>query len=181
MLFDASPIEIDKLQYLSLLAELLGTLSTKQYTYAELSNLTDINMGGLSFSLNSYGDFKNKSKYHKKFVIKSKTLKTNFAKTTDIIDEIVNNTLFDDKNRIREIIRKIKSRMEMYIMTSGHTISSRRIHSNLSQKGMFDELTGGIEFYNFISNLDKNFDKNSTQSLKISMKLKILFLTKEIS
>lgn len=159
MLFDASPIEINKLQYLSLLAELLGALSTKQYTYAELSNLTDINMGGLSFSLNSYGDFKNKSEYHKKFVIKSKTLKTNFAKTTDIIDEIVNNTLFDDKNRIREIIRKIKSRMEMYIMTSGHTISSRRIHSNLSQKGMFDELTGGIEFYKFISNLDKNFDK----------------------
>ncbi|NIA22565.1 MAG: insulinase family protein [Proteobacteria bacterium] len=158
LLFDASPVKADKIQYMSLLGELLGAVNTKQYTYAELSNLIDINMGGLSFSLDSYGDFRNPSIYHKKFVVKSKTLETNFTKTIDIIDEVINNTIFNNKKRIREIVQRIKSRMEMYIMTSGHTVSSNRLHSNLSQRGMFDELTGGIEFYKFISNLDKNFD-----------------------
>ena len=159
MMFDASVIDKEQIQYLSLLAEVLGQIDTKKHDYTELSNLIDTHLGGIEFSLNSYGDFKKPSEYHKIFSINAKVLKNNTDKLMELATEIMNDSLFDNKKRLEEIIRKIKSRMEMYIMGSGHKVAALRLHSHLSQRGKFDELTGGIEFYKFISSLEKSFDK----------------------
>ena len=73
---------------------------------------------------------------------------------------------FDDRERIREIIQELKSRMEMIIMNSGHQVASMRLLSYLSSIGKYHEITGGLEYYRFVSRLDKNFN-DQFDSIKV--------------
>jgi len=43
-------------------------------------------------------------------------------------------------------------------MNSGHQVASMRLLSYLSSIGTYHEITGGLEYYRFVSRLDRNFD-----------------------
>lgn len=73
---------------------------------------------------------------------------------------MIGKTKYNEGKRLKEIIREVKSRLEMNILQDGHIVAARRVTSYFSPIGYYKELSTGIEFYRFIADLEKDFDKN---------------------
>ena len=163
--FDTKTIPQEQLPYLSLFVSLLGKVSTTQHSYEELSNKILFHTGGIGFSLNTFQPI-NQEEFHPKLIVSTKALNSNIPEANRLITEIMSQSKFDDRERIREIIQELKSRMEMIIMNSGHQVASMRLLSYLSSIGKYHEVTGGLEYYRFVSRLDKNFN-DQFDSIKV--------------
>lgn len=160
LLFDVRVVSEELIPYIGLLGEVLGKSSTKKYNYGSLSNQINIHTGGIEFSVETYIKNGSDSEYYPKLAVKSRALMDKLPKTAELLGEIIKDTLFDDKKRLLEIIREVKSHIEIMMLNQGHVVASRRVISYFSPAGRFDELTGGISFYKFLSSLEKNYDES---------------------
>ncbi len=157
--FDTTCVKKEELQYIPLLTRLLGEISTEKHHYSDLSNEINIHTGGIDFVMNNFTENEDDCIYYPKLTIQSKALINKIPKLFDLIREIINKTSFEDANRIREIVQETKSRMEMKISQAGHLVASSRLFSYFSPAGKYGELTGGLSYYKFIVDLEKNFNE----------------------
>lgn len=156
--FDVSHISKEDIPYLSLLTRYLGEAGTKSYDYVKLNNVIEIHTGGIDFDLDVFGNVNDPDEFSPKFAIKSRSLETKTKETFELIEEMVLSTRFDERQRLKEVVQSIKSKMEMDFMTVGHKVVSGRVMSYLSDTSQYVEHMAGIEFYRFISALFKEFD-----------------------
>lgn len=158
LLFDTTSINQKQLQYIALLSDLLGKISTEGYTYSELAKEINIHTGNIKFVIQVYGDKEDYNKYYPKLTIKAKALMDKLPKMFELIEEITDRTKLDEKNRIKEVIREEKSRFEMRLISEGHLTSSRRLLSYFSEQNKYVELLAGIDYYKFLVDIEKHFD-----------------------
>lgn len=156
--FDSSSVSQNMLPYISLLSAVLGKIGTEKYSYEELSNVININTGGIRFSGDAFAECGSSSVFYPKFSIRSKALVTKLPELMDIIGEILGHSKFNDKKRLKEIIQEMKSRLEMRILQRGHTIAAKRACSYFSPIAKYEETLIGLSFYKFISDLENNFE-----------------------
>ncbi len=158
LIFDTTTVPQEQLQYISLLSDILGKVSTKKYSYTELSKEVNINTGDIRFVVQVYGDKADYKTYYPKLTVKAKALMSKLPKLFELIDEMTRNTKLNEKKRIREIIRETKSRIEMRLINDGHMTSAKRLISYFSNQGKYTELLTGIDYYKFLCDIDKQFD-----------------------
>lgn len=165
-MFDTTCIKEEDIPYISLLGTLLGKLDTKTYTYGELSNEVLINTGGIYFKSEAYGDSKDSSKFSPYLEGNLSVLDDKFPVALSIISDIIQNTVFEDKKRIKELIRMLISRIEMRLLERGHQVASTRLGSYFLPSYSYIEKTSGYEFYKFLKDLDNNFDLEIDKVIK---------------
>ena len=157
LLFDATGMEEEDLPYLSLLPSILGLIDTKNYKYADLFNIININTGGITFGMPAYT--KRDSLDTKLcFEVRAKVLYDKLPFAFEMIREVLFASDFSDKKRIRELIAMQKSRMEESMPSSGHVTASNRALACCSMSHRIGEAVNGITFYRFVSELDAHFD-----------------------
>ncbi len=166
MYFDTTVVSQEDIQYLPLLSQLLGEISTENYHYSDLSNEINIHTGGISISAENFVKDGDDSVYYPKMIVEGKVLQAKLPKLLELTEEIINHTIFDDKDKIREIIQESKSRQEMSISQAGHSVASTRLFSYFSQSGKYNELTSGLSYYKFISDIENNFDEKHEELVK---------------
>jgi len=176
VLFDAKKIDMELLPYVTLLSTILGRVSTKNTNYSDLSNEININTGGIHFATDIYGENENFEKYSPKLVLKTKALSTKIPKLFDIMAEIICNTKFNEKKRLKELIQQLKSRYEMKIVDRGHMVAAGRLTSYFSPASAYIEKTSGIAFYKFIDEIERDFDNKADNIIENLNKVsKIIF------
>ncbi len=158
-LFDAKFVKLEDTAYLALLANVLGSMDTKNYSYEELSNEKNIHLGSFATYLTNFGDVASYDKYYPKFGIKSKFLANKIDDFIRITKEILFETDFSDYNRLEEIINQLKSRHEMIVMGNGSALAAERIASYLSPTGAFNQKVASLDYINFIKDLAENFEE----------------------
>lgn len=163
--FDTSMVEEELIPYINLLANILGKIDTKTKTYSELSNDIYVNTGGISFTANLFVENSKDNIYYPKFIIKGKSLRDNIPKLIQLINELITESKIENTKRIKDIIARVKSRIEMSIFSNGHSVAMRRVGSYFSPSGKYAEKLQGLDFYWFLSELLKNFDSISDEVL----------------
>lgn len=163
LLFDGKIIEEEYIPYLGLLGDILGELDTERKTYSELITEVYKNTGGITFKNEIYTEKNNDRVYHPKFTIKSKAISDNIPKLLELINEIITTTKFDDMNRIKQVIQEIKSKLQMRIINAGHEIAMNKAFSKFSYAQEYKNTINGASYYEFICNLEKNFEDNSDE------------------
>ncbi len=158
MIFDTTSVNQNQIQYIALLSNLLGKISTEKYTYSELAKEINIHTGDISFVMQVYGDKDDYNKYYPKLTIHAKALMDKLPKMFELIEEITDRTKLDEKKRVKEVIREVKSRIEMRLISEGHITSSRRLTSYFNDQNKYTELIAGIDYYKFLVDIEKNFD-----------------------
>jgi Zn-dependent M16 (insulinase) family peptidase len=156
--FDLSTVPYELLPFASLLASILTKVSTEKYNLIELSNNINIYTGGISYHVDVFTDSNSSEEYYPKFCVKSKATSDNMNKLIELIEEINNNTKFDDSSRIKEIIEETKSRIEMVFMESGHILAAGRLASYYSPSGKLQEQLQGVPYYRFISDIENKYE-----------------------
>lgn len=158
LLFDSTAVEQELLPYIGLLAGVMGKVSTNKLSYGDLSNEINIHTGGIDYSVDAYTEKDNDEKYYPKFSIKARALTDKMPKLFEILGEIIGHTRFDEKKRLKEIIREMKSRLEMTIFNRGHIVAGNHLLSYFSPLGKYNEVLKGLDFYKFIAGLEKDLD-----------------------
>jgi Zn-dependent M16 (insulinase) family peptidase len=165
--FDSSKVRQDKVLYLKLLASILGNVNTERYNHMQLSNKVMSYTGGISFTSTA---FRNKSNseiidYSPKMIVSVNALNTNLHKAFELIDETMNHSNFKDKKRIKELIKLLRANYESVFVNQGNTLAIERTLSYLSGIGKYKDLDY-IPYYNFICDLDDNFDAKFDEMVK---------------
>lgn len=157
MLFDARVLPVELLPYAALLARVLGSQNTENYSFGDLDVALNIHTGGVNASLLTYLENQNDDNMIPKFVIDSKAMNKKVDKLAQLLGEIVNKTRYADSDRLKTILIQHQSRLDAQVKRNGFMYSRIRLASYFSNTGIFDELTGGFEYYWFINDLVKNF------------------------
>lgn len=155
--FDISDIEYEKLPTVAFLCEIFKYIDTENYTYNELASEIDIHTGGIGFTT-SVINKKGLDEYVTHFVVNAKMFDDKVTKGMELIEELLFTTKLDDKKRLREIVAEVRSNIKNDMVASGHVTAAGRAVSYISPIGVVKELTEGMDYYNYLSQLDDDFD-----------------------
>lgn len=167
--FDTKHIKEEYIPYLGLLGDCLGEVNTEKRTYIQLITEIFKKTGGITFGNGVYIDVDNIENYHTKFIVKGKVIAENIGDLLTLIKEIMTDSNFDDKNRVKQIIQEIKSKLQMKIIDAGHRVAMDNIYSKFSYGNRYRDMVSGRLYYEFICNLERDFEKEGdsiTENIK---------------
>lgn len=180
--FDLAGFPTELIPYVGILKSVLGLLSTKNHTYADLANVIFLNSGGITASTSVYNDIEDKSRFLHYFEMKAKVLYDKLPFAFEMIGEIVYTSDLSDKKRLRELIGMLKSRLASVMMSSGHAVAMRRALAGISASDMISERMGGISFYRLIEEIEADFDNRADELVeKLSTVSKMIFAKENIA
>jgi len=156
--FDASAVSFDMLRYLQLATELQGDLDTENYTFGKLGIEMRMNGGGVGVGFDHYLYKNNANDIHPYYQLSGNTTVDHLEKMFELGNEIVYKTKFTDEKRILQKIKMLKENLKSSFNNAGNSCATTRLRSFLDASGRFDEVTGGIEYYNFIADLEANWE-----------------------
>lgn len=175
ILFDMSHLEEEQLPYLNFLATVLGYIDTEDHSFLELSNEMNMHTGDMRSDITAFNVKNDPDQYRTAFYFTTKLLYHEMPKTLELIQEIILKSKLTDTKRLLEIIREIKSRLQMKMNSNGHTVAVDRALSYISESGYYNDLTKGIRYLRFIEDMEQNFDQKKEELVK-----QLLSLTKSI-
>ncbi|MEZ5010739.1 MAG: insulinase family protein [Bacteroidales bacterium] len=160
LMFDISGIPEEMIPYATLLADLLGKLDTKNYSYGDLDNEININTGGFNIRTARYNIMMDDSKFAPFISLESKVIDDKTGKMFDLGYEIFSSTAFEDRERMEALLNRIYSQTDASVRNNGLNFAATRLLSYFSRSGVYAEMTGGLEYYWFLGDLVSDFDEN---------------------
>lgn len=157
LLFDMEHVPAELIPYASILKNVLGYIDTEHYSFGELFNEINRQSGGISSTLNVYS--KANDEYRTMYELRAKCLEEQLPFVFTMIKEILTNSKLDDEKRLKEILAQLKSRMQMFLQSQGHSVAVNRASSYFSETADFSEKTGGVAFYRVIDDLESHFEE----------------------
>lgn len=171
--FNSKVVTKEEIPVLSLLSDILGKVGAGAYSYEKLANKVNINTGGISYFPYSISNLRKEKAYNSYFEVSLKCLNAKLDIVFELLKDILLNTNLDDEKRIKQILSEKRSRIESSIFDNGHRIATKRILAYISEKGVYDELLTGLDYYYFIRDLDENFDLDKVKKQLISVSKKL--------
>ena len=151
------------LKYASLLCALLGKTDTQNYTFTQLETELKTHTGGFSCDLSHWLVDNNDNKLTTACIVMIKNTNSKTNKAFHLVTDILNNTHFENSNRLQSLLMRLYSQLERNIQNNGMYYALNRLQSYFSNSGVFTEQTSYFDYYIFIKNLAKNFDQLSHQ------------------
>lgn len=174
-LFEAGDVKEEDLPYLGILRYVLGYVDTKSYSYADFANEVNIHTGGVSCSIGIYPDAKEEDMVQVKFAVQTKALYEKLPNAMHLIKEMVATSDYSDEKRLYEVMAQLKSRLQVSMSSSGHSVSSMRAMSYFSKNAAYQDSTSGIAFYEKVKEIEEHFEEKKEKLIT-----KLVALTKQI-
>lgn len=175
--FDAGKLPQKYIPYLALMKAVLACMDTEHYSYAELNNYINMHTGGFYNDFVQYG--KTDGGTVMMFENNIKAFYHEIGTAFKIISEVIHHTKFSDTKRLYEIIAETKSKMRVRMISSGHVIAVTRANSYMSESGYVKDMTAGVGFYQFLDDLERNFQQKKDEIVQNLTELADILFTKE--
>lgn len=167
VMFRTNRVPTADLPYVGLLKAVLGYVDTKEHTYSDLSDEIHLNSGGIHFSVTSHARVDQSKdprqtengydRFEGLFVASARVLYEKLEFGFSAIAEILNRSVLTDEKRLGEIVAETKSRGQMQLNQGAHSAAANRACSYFSPSAAFNDMTGGIGFYQFVETADREF------------------------
>ncbi|MCX6304514.1 MAG: insulinase family protein [Bacteroidetes bacterium] len=177
MFFDLHTVPLALIPYISLLTNVIGSMNTKNFSYGDLNKTLNIHTGGFFTSLRTFLVKNDDNKLSPKFVVTSKAMNYKTGKLFELGEEILDHTVYNDAVRLKTVLSRHQSQLDAQVKGNGYHVASRRLSSYISNQGMFNELTGGLSYYWFVTDLLRTFDENSHEIIANLEKVASLLFT----
>ena len=158
LLFNTDRVAPEDLPYVGLLKAILGMVDTEHYTYTDLSSEINLQSGGISFSVTSYPDLRETGGFFGYFIASARVLYDKMDFGFSMIHEIMSRSKLDDGKRLLEVLAETKSRSRMKLDQGGHSAAVARATSYFSAGSYFNDMTGGIGYYQFLEQAARDFE-----------------------
>lgn len=157
--FKTSDIPNELIPYAQLFTSLLGKLNTTKHTSSKLNSALLSNLGDYGFG---YAKVSNKDAHLLQTEVRStfSYLQGNSQKAFSLIEEILLDTDFNDIQHLYEVICFRKNSLQSGMSYNGHVVALQRAMSHVTATGYFNDMTGGIAYLDFLTDLSANFMKD---------------------
>lgn len=176
--FDAKSVLQENIPHLFLLRELLSAVDTKNHTYADLSNLANLNTGGISYENSAMVLNGEPDSCMPIFRVRARAFVRKLPELFSLLLEILTKSEFTDKKRLEELCGQCRASLEAQLMSASPRSMASRIASYLSPAGAYNE-QAVLSFYNFIADLSDHFEERFEELQKTLANLLKLVFTKE--
>ncbi len=156
--FDLTHVSYAELPYVSILARLMKQLGTTERSASELDSYIGSNLGFLAFAPEVMAQ-PNWKLARPVLTVAAGALSEKLDALASIPAEVWGKTVFDDTERIRDVLTQMRIGMEQGFITAGHQAALQRSWSYVSPAGMVSENLSGVDFYRFLRTLLDNFDE----------------------
>lgn len=181
LIFDTGTLNYENLLYLGMFNKVLTGVSTKKYPYETLDRQMDLYTGGISTNIDIYNDVKNPGRYKGKFTIKGKALYENADHLLELMESIVNESIFNERDLIKDILTEAKLTKKNQLLNSGHIAAAQRLKSYGSQSGRYLELVGGYDFYKQLDDIHWGEEDFERLKLQLQALAKHLFTSRNLT
>jgi Zn-dependent M16 (insulinase) family peptidase len=156
--FDAAAVDQDLIPYVQLYSELVGMMSTDEFTYGDLENQVNLNTGGIFTNLNALPVQRSDERMTPYFVMRGKAMPDKVGRLSDLMNQQLLHSHWDDEARLKEMLLRTKAQFEQGLSYNGLGIAMRRLASYMSNRGAYQDLTSGFGFYQFLSGICREPD-----------------------
>ncbi|MBS6721940.1 MAG: insulinase family protein [Clostridiales bacterium] len=157
--FDSSELPKELIPYATLLVELFRYVDTEHYSYNELATEINLKIGGIAFQTGIYPLLWKRDGYRPYFSIRMKCLGSQVSDGMALLEEILFTSKLNDEKRLKEILSELRTKMDTRIPAAGHVYAANRALSYVDPMMKYKELAEGIDFYDFVKNLDARFEE----------------------
>ena len=165
-----------QLQYTRLFAYLFGELGCRNRSYKENLEKVHAFTGGISASLGSHVQCKEPDLMKPAIHIRGKALLRNIPKLIPLMLEMCNETRFDEKERIKELLLQLLTQLENRVNTGALSYASDLALCNNSKSAKLHHLWYGISYFQFIKEITTNLDEKLDEIIHELQALKPLLL-----
>ncbi len=158
LMFDLKDLPGRYYPYATLLSSVLGVIDTDDHKYADLNSEMGLVSGGWNIGNDIYVDAKDDDRYNYYFSVRSKYLYENAAANMKFLSEMIFRSHLDDTDRLKEIFSQMRSQLQSDLLSSGHSTAVGRAFAGINISDRISDITTGIDFYRFLSELVDNFD-----------------------
>ena len=158
--FDLTHVSYAELPYVKVLCRLMQQLPTAQHTAAELDSFIGSNLGFLTFTTEVFQQ-PNWKLARPVLLVSTGALSEKIDALASIPREVWAETIFEDTDRMRDVLTQLKIGMEQTFITAGHQAALGRALSYVSPAAVISEQLGGVDFYRFLRDLLDHFDERT--------------------
>lgn len=158
--FDLTHVSYAELPYVKVLCRLMQQLPTAQHTAAELDSFIGSNLGFLTFTTEVFQQ-PNLKLARPVLLVSAGALSEKIDALASIPREVWAETIFEDTDRMRDVLTQLKIGMEQTFITAGHQAALGRALSYVSPAAVISEQLGGVDFYRFLRDLLDHFDERT--------------------
>ena len=156
LLFDIEDIPQEDIAYMGILKAVLGYIDTASYSYADFANEVNMHTGGIGTTIGIYPSVKDADELQAKFEVRAKALYDKVPDAMHLIKEMLLTSKLTDEKRLYEILAELKSRLQVSLSSSGHSVASNRAMSYFSKSAAYKD---SITFYQTVADLEANFEE----------------------
>lgn len=156
--FNLKVLQPDQLPYMRLFSRSLLEMGTSKEDFVSLSQRIGRESGGISHTLYT-SDQENNDQALAFLFLRSKAIASQSKELLLLLEDILLQPLFEDKERFRQIVLEEKSGMESGLIPSGHRVVNNRLKSHFSQSSWATEQMSGLDYLFFVRKLADNLDQ----------------------
>lgn len=170
-LWDAKGLNLSERKSLGLLAHIFSYIGTKHYSYDEIENKINKLSGGFHVAVHAYSQYDDHALLPV-FKVSCKVLKRRLEEMMQLMIELFNETQFEEKDKLKELIGHIVYELERSFSGAPEYRATERVYAYLCAQGVYEDQVAGIAFYESIKAIYLNFDEQY-ETLKVSL-LKVM-------
>lgn len=155
--FDLSHLSFAELPYVTVLTRLMNQLATERMTAGELDSYVCANLGFLSFAT-EVATQPNWKLASPRLLVSAGALSEKMDALARIPREVWSETVFEDTERMRDVLTQTRIGMEQSFLMNGHSAALVRAMSYGSPAAVLTQQLSGVDFYLFLRDLLDNFD-----------------------
>ena len=163
LLFDISDFAVEEMPYVSMLKSILGYIDTESYGYGDFANEVNLHTGGVGATVGLYPSVHNKDDLKVFFEIRTKALLNKLGDARKLVEEMLFTSKFSDEKRLKEVISELKSRQQMLLSSSGHSVASTRAMTYFSRTAAYRNV---IDTYQVLADIEAHFDEKKDALIK---------------
>ncbi|MGB1067317.1 MAG: insulinase family protein [Gammaproteobacteria bacterium] len=154
MIFPCEALDENELKVASLFSNTLTDIGLGKDSYEDIQKYQSSITGGISASFITLSDKKDDT-FKLALKVSSKSLEGNESFMQDLILRTVKESIFDETNRIQELLEFISSDNEKSVIQNGHILSMSNAASQISDIASTNDLTSGLRFIHNTNHLSK--------------------------
>ncbi|HNZ33258.1 MAG TPA: insulinase family protein [Candidatus Cloacimonas sp.] len=156
--FDIAHAEEEDLPWIKLYTQLAEWMNSENYNFAQRSTEIDINTGGITLDIDLYNNYQTPDDILPKIVLAGKAVSTKFGKLMELASEYALKPMFDDPQRIKQLLAELKAKTETMLPFQGHRIAIHRMLKPISHLYHWRDISSGLGYYHFLCDLVNNMD-----------------------
>lgn len=165
--FNVAGIVEKQLSAFSFFCDILGDVGTAHYSALQLQNIMKRDLGEFTTAMQMFPQSDHFDQCHPYMIINVSALATKKTSLVTIIHEVLQATVFDNKKLIQSLLKHRLLQLEKAFINAGHQLGLVRINASQSAAGVANEYVDGYSYYQWLKQLDQDFDTKIDPLIKM--------------